>query len=228
MDKTSGWFEAIDIYCERTDASYWAEPINAISNLAFIVSGLLAFRYARKLGADPFVQGLCLWVGVIGIGSFLFHTHANAWSSLADVIPIQIFILAYTLFALRRYLALGWPSSIMGTLLLIVGLGFLVSQAPQWLYDATNGSLSYAPAFVILFGIGGYLMADGHPAARGIIGAGAVFVLSLTIRSVDMAVCEAVPVGVHMFWHIFNGVLLGILCVTAARHGRPLPSYAQA
>ncbi|MEM1364593.1 MAG: ceramidase domain-containing protein [Pseudomonadota bacterium] len=228
MNDTSSWFEAIDIYCERTDATYWSEPINALSNLAFIIAGLWAFSYARRLGADIFVQGLCLWVAVIGVGSFLFHTHANGWSLQADVIPIQIFIVAYTLFALRRYVALTWLMSIIGTAALVVGLGFVFGQAPQWMYDATNGSLSYAPAFVILFGIGGYLVATDHSAGRGLIAAGGVFVLSLTIRSLDMAVCETLPTGIHMFWHIFNGVLLGILCFTAARHGRPLPAYARA
>ncbi|MEN0087285.1 MAG: hypothetical protein AAF737_02505, partial [Pseudomonadota bacterium] len=189
--------------------------------------GLWAFRYARRLGADVFVQGLCLWVAVIGVGSFLFHTHANGWSLQADVIPIQIFIVAYTLFALRRYVALSWVASVLSTLGLVVGLGFAVSQAPQWASDITNGSLSYAPAFIILFGVGGYLLAADHPAGRGLLLGGAVFVVSLTFRSLDMAVCEALPTGIHMFWHIFNGLLLGILCFTAARHGRPLPAYAR-
>ncbi|MEO0637810.1 MAG: ceramidase domain-containing protein [Pseudomonadota bacterium] len=227
MASDSGWFTAIDIYCERTDATYWSEPINALSNIAFIIAGVLAFRNARKLKADLFVQGLSLWICVIGIGSYLFHTHANVWSEMADVVPIQIFIVAITLFALRRYVGLSWPSSVISTVLLVVGLGYLVGQAPQWMYDATNGSLSYAPAFVILFGIGGYLLAAGHPAAQGVLLAGVVFTLSLTIRSFDMAVCGSIPVGIHMFWHMFNGLLLGILCFTAARHGRPLPGYAR-
>ncbi|MCH2417867.1 MAG: hypothetical protein MK222_03920, partial [Candidatus Poseidoniia archaeon] len=43
------WFEAIDNYCERTDASLWAEPLNAFSNLAFIA----AFVAGAGVGA-PF------------------------------------------------------------------------------------------------------------------------------------------------------------------------------
>ncbi|NCV65913.1 MAG: hypothetical protein EBW16_06880 [Burkholderiaceae bacterium] len=36
----------IDIYCERLDASFWSEPINAITNLAFIIAGWLLCQLA--------------------------------------------------------------------------------------------------------------------------------------------------------------------------------------
>ena len=25
------WFRAVNSYCERTDASYWSEPLNAVT-----------------------------------------------------------------------------------------------------------------------------------------------------------------------------------------------------
>jgi len=30
----------IDNYCERIDPSFWSEPVNAMTNLAFIVAAL--------------------------------------------------------------------------------------------------------------------------------------------------------------------------------------------
>ena len=30
----------IDAYCERTDASYWSEPVNAVTNAAFLIGRL--------------------------------------------------------------------------------------------------------------------------------------------------------------------------------------------
>ena len=36
--------ETIDIYCERLDPSFWAEPINALTNLAFIAVGFWVLR----------------------------------------------------------------------------------------------------------------------------------------------------------------------------------------
>jgi hypothetical protein len=63
--------------------------------------GLCARRAAR---GDRVVVILCWWVVAIGIGSGLFHTFANRLTMLADVIPIAVFTLAYTGFAIRRYL----------------------------------------------------------------------------------------------------------------------------
>lgn len=33
------WFEAVDGYCERVDAAFWSEPINAVTNAAFFDCG---------------------------------------------------------------------------------------------------------------------------------------------------------------------------------------------
>ncbi|MEO0912162.1 MAG: ceramidase domain-containing protein, partial [Pseudomonadota bacterium] len=69
----------IDIYCERVDASYWAEPINAISNAAFLIAAVICWRMLR--GAEDFgAKLLTANLALIGIGSYLFHTHANQWS----------------------------------------------------------------------------------------------------------------------------------------------------
>ncbi len=38
------WFEQIDGYCERTDFTYWSEPLNAVTNVAFIIAALLLWR----------------------------------------------------------------------------------------------------------------------------------------------------------------------------------------
>lgn len=97
------WFAAIDIYCERTSAAFWAEPLNAISNLSFIFAALWGWSEAKKRGrTDPMTVVLIVLAGMIGIGSFLFHTFANTWAELADVIPIWTFVLLFTLVAIRR------------------------------------------------------------------------------------------------------------------------------
>jgi hypothetical protein len=32
--------------------------------------------------------------------------------------------------------------------------------------------------------------------------------LSLFLRTIDLAVCEHVTFGTHLFWHLFNGLLV--------------------
>ena len=89
---------AVDAYCERIDASYWAEPINAVTNLAFVLAALVMWRRTKGMAL---ARALCLVLGGIGIGSYLFHTHAQVWAAIADVTPILLFILLY-LFAVNR------------------------------------------------------------------------------------------------------------------------------
>ena len=38
------WFEAVDGYCERVDAAFWSEPINVVTNAAFLIAALWAWR----------------------------------------------------------------------------------------------------------------------------------------------------------------------------------------
>lgn len=38
----------VDLYCERTEPELWAEPANALTNLAFVAAGLWGVREARR------------------------------------------------------------------------------------------------------------------------------------------------------------------------------------
>lgn len=68
-------------YCERTGPGLWAEPLNAVSNLAFVVAAVVVLRRLRRIAAPAApVSVVVLLVGllpVIGVGSFIFHTVAG-------------------------------------------------------------------------------------------------------------------------------------------------------
>src|SRR3546814_2691097 len=100
----------IDLYCERVGPGLWAEPLNLVTNLAFILAGVLlvvALRRAEPaVRRDPAIIGLAVLVLVVGIGSGLFHSFATRWAALAAVIPIALFILFYLYLALRRFVGL--------------------------------------------------------------------------------------------------------------------------
>src|SRR5258708_14078628 len=106
------WSAPIDLYCERTDASFWAEPANVLSNAAFLIgaaAGLWLGRIQSESHRSRDWPALALIVVVVavGIGSFVFHTLATRGAVLADVIPIAVFIYGYLLLALRRFLGLA-------------------------------------------------------------------------------------------------------------------------
>ena len=52
-----------------------------------------------------------------------------------------------------------------------------------------------------------------------LLGAAALVVASLTVRALDMRLCDVFPTGTHFMWHILNGTLLGVLLVAYVRHG---------
>ena len=54
------------------------------------------------------IRSLDMILAAIGIGSYLFHTHARVWALYADVIPIQLFILVYLCLATIRFFAAPW------------------------------------------------------------------------------------------------------------------------
>ena len=98
--------DTLDLYCERTAPGLWNEPLNALTNLAFLLAGLLLVVALRRAGPavrrDPAILALVALLFLIGLGSGLFHTFATRWAVLADVIPIALFILLYMYLALRR------------------------------------------------------------------------------------------------------------------------------
>lgn len=205
----------IDIYCERIDPGFWAEPVNALSNVAFIIAALWAWRLALRSGAgDGAINVLLVMTALVGVGSFLFHTFGTVWAALADVVPIGLLALSYLYVALRRFFALSAGRAIAGTAGFAVAVGIFVggvaSAGPSTI-PSFNGSLFYAPFFVALLVLAGVLGKQRHTAWSPIAAASALFALSLFFRSVDMSTCTAIPLGTHFLWHVLNGVVLALL-----------------
>ena len=163
------WLTPICAYCERGDPGFWAEPVNALSNGAFLIAAALAAaRVRRARTGDRPALLLSALVAVVGVGSFLFHTLAVRWSLLADVIPIALFIYAYFLLAMRRYFGLGLGAALAATLAFAaanVGLEPALDGLTGRSMDAlTNGSIGYAPAILALAGVAaGLLVPKGAP-----------------------------------------------------------------
>ena len=233
------WHTKIFSYCERGgDPSFWAEPLNAISNGAFIIAGLIAaLQLARSPRADRALFEWCLvgLVVVIGVGSFLFHTYATRWAVLADTIPISLFMLAYLGYALRRFVGLPWIAVLVALALFYWSIDLARGiTCTNELLPVTraagkrcfNGTLGYAPAFAALLLVGGVLAWQRHAAARYLLVAAAVFLASMTFRTIDVEVCAATrfggrALGTHFLWHTLNGVLLYVLLLGAIRLGSP-------
>lgn len=201
------WSRPVDIYCERTDPSFWAEPVNALTNAAFLIAAIVAYaQWRRSDTRDWQVASLIALVAVIGIGSFTFHTVATRGASLFDTVPIAVFIYAYLFFALRRFIGLGL---IAAAALLLAFVALSVVEGILVPPRALNGSHAYLPALAATLVIG--WLARGRPGAPFILAAGGVLTISLFFRTIDNAVCPAFPLGTHFIWHLLNAVVLYLL-----------------
>lgn len=237
------WTDKIFRYCERgLDPAFWAEPFNAVSNAAFLAVAVVA---AMQLARRPQLMGnrdhraaewaLVVLVLAIATGSFLFHTMATRWASVADTAPIGLFMLGYFGYALRRLVGLGWVASIAGVAAFVVALRYAadIPCVPGLLpitraggHPCFNGSLGYVPALAALAGVGAVLVAMRHPAGKWILAAGAVFLVSLTFRTLDFEICSLTRVmgrarGTHALWHVLNAATLYLLLAAAIQHGGP-------
>src|SRR5207245_3138403 len=134
----------IDLVCERTDRGVWAEPINALTNVGFLIAAAAAVRLWRRAGSDDGGSlALIAVTAAVGLGSFAFHTLATRGAALLDVIPIAVFIYGYFLLALRRFLGLSLLPAIALTLAFAV-VAMLVPQAlPRGFLNQSGG---YLPA----------------------------------------------------------------------------------
>jgi hypothetical protein len=233
-------WEHVFLYCERsTNDGLFAEPLNAASNLAFFVAALaglwlLLSRPKDERSADHAL--LIALVFLVGIGSLAFHLFADRATLLADVIPIDMFMLVYLGFALNRFLRVppGW------TVLLLIGFAAVLALTMQlkcWAGgigfpgpevtgagECLNGSLIYIPALIAMAVIGALLYERRHSAAPYILWAALIFAISIAFRSLDISLCNTLAIdgrslGTHFIWHLLNAVALFLLLLASFEAG---------
>ncbi len=207
------WTRAIDAYCERTDASYWSEPVNALTNAGFLIAALIMWRRSRGQGAAQLLSAILF---LIGVGSYLFHTHATAWAAAADTTPILAFVLAYIFLVNRDFWGLPVWAAAIGAL---AYLPYSMALTP--LFDALpffNVSGFYWPLPVLIFAYSVLLRRRACPTAANLAVGAAILCVSLTARSLDEGLCLQWPLGTHFIWHCLNAVMLGWMIETWLRH----------
>jgi hypothetical protein len=236
--------EHVFSYCERGwDASFWAEPLNAISNGAFIIAGIAAAISLARSPRTDWALPEWLLIGVvflIGIGSFMFHTYATVWSIPFDTVPISVFMLGYLGYALCRFAGWRWIAILIALALFyttiehargITSGNELLPMARAAGKRCFNGTLGYLPAFGALMLVGALLLWQRHPAWRYLLGAAVVFLAAMIFRTIDYEACTWAMrgdrgIGTHFIWHTLNAVVLYVLLLAAIRYGVRRPTIA--
>ncbi len=205
--------QQIDGYCERLGPGVWAEPWNAVTNGAFLLAAVWMGRRAAGVGM---ARVLAIILGVIAVGSFLFHTQATVWAAVADTAPIAVFVLVYLFAVNRDVLGLRWPVA------LLVTAGFLPFAAlVGWAVGAipvvgVSGVYWTVPVMLLLYA--GGLRGRLRLVARGFVIGALILTVSIVFRSLDMILCPVWPLGTHFAWHLLNAVMLAWMIEVYLRH----------
>ena len=206
-------FKSIDIYCERLDIGIWAEPINAVTNVAFILASIFMWLRCKNL-----VEGrvLSFLLFSIGCGSFLFHTFAQTWAAILDVAAILIFILTYIFIANRSFLAWSKMVSLIGVILFFpyqLLLADILSNIQFF-----GSSVQYIPVAILIFIYSGLLRKTEPNLSRGLLIGATILCLSIVFRIIDEPLCSILSVGTHFVWHILNAIMLSWMIEILRRH----------
>ncbi|WIV59690.1 hypothetical protein [Amycolatopsis nalaikhensis] len=183
----------VDGYCERVAPGLWGEPLNDLSNLAFLVAAVLVWRLAKE---DRTGRLLAVLIGLVFVASSVFHLIATRWAGAADSGAILAFVLVYAVVFVRTYWSRRWAW--------VAAPGFLALTV----VTALLGGGLYLSALIGLGAFAAVLAFQRDSAWTHFAVAGAVFALSLSLRTLDRDVCAYVPVGTHFLWHLLNGVVL--------------------
>lgn len=207
------WTRPIDAYCERTDPSYWSEPVNAVTNLAFILAALVMWR--RSAGF-PMARALSAVLFAIGVGSYLFHTHATAWAAALDTTPILGFTLLYVFLANRDFWGMRPWLSALGAAAYVPYTALLTPVFEALPFFTISSFYWPLPVLILAYAI--LLRRRAPETARNLAIGAAILCASLTARSLDEPFCTAIPLGTHFLWHILNAVMLAWMIETWRRH----------
>lgn len=197
------WFNSVDIYCERLDPSFWAEPINALSNLSFIMSGFFLWRLRSSRS-----KLMAVLIILIGLGSFSFHTFANRLTGLLDVLAIGLYLLVFATLIPKQWSRNSKLIQLGSVLLLIVSI-----VLAQLLMSVLKPALPWLPpgmylgawlALIVYASMTQY----SHPSAARFLWIAVIFFpFSLLSRQLDTPFCDFIG-GSHWLWHLLNGLTL--------------------
>src|ERR687896_617688 len=137
--------DMMDVYCERVGLGLLAEPLNAVSNISFLLAAWVAWVLASRTGTlSAGIRVLIALAASVGIGSILWHTYPTMLTLVLDIVPILIFIMSYIwlytrdVIGMRSLFAVASVAAfLLATLLALPFAGVL------------HGALVYTPGLVV-------------------------------------------------------------------------------
>ena len=194
----------MDAYCERVGMGVFAEPLNAVSNVSFLLAALAAWVLATRIGAlSTGVRVLIALGASVGIGSILWHTYPNMLTLILDSVPILIFIMWYIWLYARNVIGMRPLFAVASAAAFLLATFLALPFA-----GVLHGAFVYTPGLIVTLVLGVLHARDRRRAARfTLLAAAGVYLAALFFRTIDNEVCPVLPIGTHFLWHLLIGLV---------------------
>jgi len=193
----------MDAYCERVGMGLLAEPLNAVSNVSFLLAAWAAWVVAKRTGAlSAGVRALIAIGASVGIGSILWHTYPTMLTLILDSVPILIFIMWYIWLYVRNVVGVRPPFAVASA------AAFLLATLLAFPFAGVlHGAFVYTPGLVVTLVLGLFHARERRVARFTLLAAAGVYLAALFFRTIDNEVCPVLPIGTHFLWHILIGLV---------------------
>lgn len=197
------------IYCENLQNAIVSQPVNIISNLAFFVAALiLFFELKNKNKGTLQLKIFIILIGLIGIGSIIWHIYPNDITIYFDVFPIVLFSLIFAYYLIlkitgnKKYAKIG-----LGALLIYISICSIILR--NYFHSKfVNGAYEYLLLILLFVMILIYCYFKKSPLFKYLLILSILFTVALFFRQIDLIICGHRRSGTHFLWHIINSVAI--------------------
>jgi hypothetical protein len=199
--------------CEAIGGGWLAQPVNALSSLAYTVVGLILVPWAmRSEGDERGIRLLIVAASIAtGIGSLMFHGPQGPGSRISH--DVTFLALLFTLAIADLGAGLGWRSSTLWTVLVLALGGTVI------VVSTTPGITNLLTAGVAIAAIAGDVVLHRHRRRRqpwhGLaLGTILIAVLMFVIGRTNFSWCSPDSwLQAHAAWHMLGAIAIGFYAV---------------
>ena len=193
----------MDVYCERVGPGLLAEPLNAVSNVSFLLAAWAAWVLAKRTGAlSAGVRALIALAASVGIGSILWHTYPTMLTLILDIVPILIFLIGYIWLYTRNVIGMRPLFAVASVAAFLLGTFLVIPYS-----GVLHGAPVYTPGLVVALVLGVFHATQRTVARFTLLAAAGVYLAALFFRTIDNEVCSVLPIGTHFLWHLLIGLV---------------------
>jgi hypothetical protein len=193
----------MDAYCERVGPGLLAEPLNAVSNISFLLAAWAAWLLAKRTGTlSAGVRALIALAALVGIGSILWHTYPTMPTLILDIVPILIFLIWFIWLYARNVIGMRSLFAVASVRAFLLGTFLAFPFA-----GVLHGALVYTPGLIVALVLGVFHATERTVARFTLLAAAGVYSAALFFRTLDNEVCPVLPIGTHFLWHFLIGLV---------------------